>query len=39
MTHFRDSCHTSQIGMQEGTRILRAWLDPWIEEPLAKPGG
>lgn len=35
MSHFKDLCHMTPVGMQERARILHAWLTPWAEEQLA----
>lgn len=36
MSHFKDLCHMTPLGMQERARMLHAWLVPWIELRLAE---
>ncbi len=35
MSHFKDLCHMTPLGMQERARILHAWLSPWVEQRMA----
>jgi len=31
ISHFKDLCHMTPLGMQERARMLHAWLVPWID--------